>query len=197
MDAIRVARVVTGSALTSTSSAVRSLPVSSPATPGARATRAGATGRWAPISQWPPSWVGPTHHLTHTVLQGWANDVEKATGGRVKFQMLPKAPAAPPGTFDAVRDGLFVPLGQGSVDVAAMVRTLEAAGYQVQRFGQKTYNGVALLSRSGATEVVKNIPGLAEELAAYEVTKGAVKHAVDAPLPKPLVRQLIKARLGG
>lgn len=31
---------------------------------------------------------------------------------------------------DAVRDGLFVPLGQGSVDVAAMVRTLEAAGYQ-------------------------------------------------------------------
>jgi TRAP-type C4-dicarboxylate transport system substrate-binding protein len=32
--------------------------------------------------------------------------VEKATGGRVKFQSLPKAPAAPPGTFDAVRDGL-------------------------------------------------------------------------------------------
>lgn len=52
------------------------------------------------------SWVGPSHHLTHTVLQGWATDVEKATGGRVKFQMLPKAPAAPPGTFDAVRDGL-------------------------------------------------------------------------------------------
>ncbi len=52
------------------------------------------------------SWVGPGHHLTHTVLQGWANDVEKATAGRVKFQMLPKAPAAPPGTFDAVRDGL-------------------------------------------------------------------------------------------
>ena len=32
--------------------------------------------------------------------------VEKATSGRVKFQSLPKAPAAPPGTFDAVRDGL-------------------------------------------------------------------------------------------
>ena len=52
------------------------------------------------------SWVSPAHHLTHTVLQGWANDVEKATSGRVKFQMLPKAPAAPAGTFDAVRDGL-------------------------------------------------------------------------------------------
>jgi TRAP-type C4-dicarboxylate transport system substrate-binding protein len=36
----------------------------------------------------------------------WAAEVEKATGGRVKFQGLPKAPAAAPGTFDAVRDGL-------------------------------------------------------------------------------------------
>jgi len=51
------------------------------------------------------SWVPPTHHLT--VWQAnWAAEMEKATGGRVKFQGLPKAPAAPPGTFDAVRDGL-------------------------------------------------------------------------------------------
>src|SRR5919198_5401533 len=52
------------------------------------------------------SWVSPQHHLTSVVLSGWAADVEKATGGRVKFQMLPKHPSAPPGTFDAVRDGL-------------------------------------------------------------------------------------------
>ncbi|HEV8533634.1 MAG TPA: TRAP transporter substrate-binding protein [Methylomirabilota bacterium] len=52
------------------------------------------------------SWVSPQHHLTGVVLQGWANEVEKATNGRVKFQMLPKHPSAPPGTFDAVRDGL-------------------------------------------------------------------------------------------
>jgi TRAP-type C4-dicarboxylate transport system substrate-binding protein len=52
------------------------------------------------------SWVSPQHHLTSTVLQGWATEVEKATGGRVKFTMLPKHPSAPPGTFDAVRDGL-------------------------------------------------------------------------------------------
>ena len=36
---------------------------------------------------------------------------------------------------------------------------LAAAGYQLQWFGQKTYNGVALLSRTTATDVVKNIPG--------------------------------------
>jgi TRAP-type C4-dicarboxylate transport system substrate-binding protein len=52
------------------------------------------------------SWVSPQHHLTAVVLQGWANEVEKVTNGRVKFQMLPKHPSAPPGTFDAVRDGL-------------------------------------------------------------------------------------------
>ena len=52
------------------------------------------------------SWVSPQHHLTSVVLQGWAAEVEKATGGRVKFSMLPKHPSAPPGTFDAVRDGL-------------------------------------------------------------------------------------------
>ena len=51
------------------------------------------------------SWVPPTHHLT--IWQAnWAAQVEKATNGRVKFQSLPKAPAAPPGTFDAVRDDL-------------------------------------------------------------------------------------------
>jgi TRAP-type transport system periplasmic protein len=51
------------------------------------------------------SWVPPTHHIS--VWQAnWGKEVEKATGGRVKFQGLPKAPAAPPGTFDAVRDGL-------------------------------------------------------------------------------------------
>jgi TRAP-type C4-dicarboxylate transport system substrate-binding protein len=52
------------------------------------------------------SWVPPTHHLT-IWQQNWAAEVEKATGGRVKFQSLPKHPSAPQGTFDAVRDGLM------------------------------------------------------------------------------------------
>ena len=40
-----------------------------------------------------------------------------------------------------------------------------AAGYQVQWFGQKTYNGVALISREPALDVVKNITGYADEQA--------------------------------
>ena len=45
------------------------------------------------------------------------------------------------------------------------VAEIVAAGYQAQWFGQKTYNGVALLSRSAATDVVKNIPGVDDEQA--------------------------------
>jgi exodeoxyribonuclease-3 len=42
-------------------------------------------------------------------------------------------------------------------------QALAEIGYQAQWFGQKTYNGVALLSKTPATEVIKNIPGFEDE----------------------------------
>lgn len=42
---------------------------------------------------------------------------------------------------------------------------LTAAGYTAHCFGQKTYNGVALLSRVPAVDVVRNIPGFDDEQA--------------------------------
>ena len=44
---------------------------------------------------------------------------------------------------------------------------LREAGYEAAMFGQKTYNGVALLTRAPqvATELVRNIPGFADESA--------------------------------
>jgi exodeoxyribonuclease-3 len=38
------------------------------------------------------------------------------------------------------------------------------ADYHAQWFGQKTYNGVALISRSEGTQVVKNIPGFEDDM---------------------------------
>jgi exodeoxyribonuclease-3 len=38
------------------------------------------------------------------------------------------------------------------------------AGYCAQWFGQKTYNGVALISRTPAEQVVKNIPGFDDDM---------------------------------
>jgi len=49
---------------------------------------------------------------------------------------------------------------------------IESAGYCAAFFGQKTYNGVALLSRAPATDVVHNIPGF--EDAQARVISGTV-----------------------
>lgn len=42
---------------------------------------------------------------------------------------------------------------------------LAQAGYHAQWFGQRTYNGVALLSRQEASDVVRNIPDFSDEQA--------------------------------
>jgi exodeoxyribonuclease III len=53
---------------------------------------------------------------------------------------------------------------------------LAAAGWQAQWHGQKTYNGVALLSRTAATDVVRNIPGFDDGQARV------IAGSVDGPL---------------
>ncbi|WP_088284348.1 TRAP transporter substrate-binding protein [Ideonella sp. A 288] len=51
------------------------------------------------------SWVPPTHALTESQKE-WCNLLEQKTTGKVKCNLLPRAVAAPPATFDAVRNGL-------------------------------------------------------------------------------------------
>jgi TRAP-type C4-dicarboxylate transport system substrate-binding protein len=51
------------------------------------------------------SWVPPTHSLTVT-QQEWCAMLEQKTANKVKCNQLPRAVSAPPGTFDAVRNGL-------------------------------------------------------------------------------------------
>lgn len=51
------------------------------------------------------SWLPPTHTLS-TSQAKWCEEVSQATSNRVRCNILPKAVVAPPGTFDAVRDGL-------------------------------------------------------------------------------------------
>src|SRR5882757_9617660 len=87
------------------------------------------------------SWVGPSHLLTKDVLAVWGQQVEKATNGRVKFQMLPKHPSAAPGTLDAVRDGL--------VDVSYVT-----ASYTPARHVMPLLAG---LPGGGATSVINSV----------------------------------------
>ncbi len=67
------------------------------------------------------SFLPPNHFLTRDALVAWGADVENATQGRVKINLLPKAVTAPPGTLDAVRDGL--------ADVAWTVHGLTGARF--------------------------------------------------------------------
>jgi exodeoxyribonuclease III len=48
-------------------------------------------------------------------------------------------------------------------DAAFPAAAIEAAGYRVAFSGQKTYNGVAIVSRLPMTDVVAGIPGYADE----------------------------------
>jgi len=51
------------------------------------------------------SWLPPTHILSET-QKAWCDELEKKVPGKVRCNILPRAVAAPPGTFDAVRNGL-------------------------------------------------------------------------------------------
>jgi TRAP-type C4-dicarboxylate transport system substrate-binding protein len=52
------------------------------------------------------TWVPPSHLLVADVVMPFCKDVEGATQGRVKCNLLAKAVVSAPQTFDAVRDGL-------------------------------------------------------------------------------------------
>jgi len=51
------------------------------------------------------SWVGPTHTLS-LAQKEWCDVLEQKTTGKVKCNILPRAPTAAPGTYDAVKNGL-------------------------------------------------------------------------------------------
>ena len=51
------------------------------------------------------SWVPPAHALSTTQAE-WCAMLEQKVPGKIKCNVLPRAVAAPPGTFDAVRSGL-------------------------------------------------------------------------------------------
>jgi len=67
------------------------------------------------------NWVPPTHPIVLYIMKPWAEEVAKATNGRVRIQMLPKAIAAPNQHYDAVING--------QIDVA-----WSTYGYQPERF---------------------------------------------------------------
>ena len=64
-----------------------------------------ATGASAQVVLTASSWLPPTHALTETQKE-WCSQLEQKTTGKIKCNLLPRSVAAPPATFDAVRNGL-------------------------------------------------------------------------------------------
>ncbi|MEM6914590.1 MAG: exodeoxyribonuclease III, partial [Pseudomonadota bacterium] len=69
--------------------------------------------------------------------------------------------------FDAVQPDVCVLQEIKCVDDAFPGAVFEERGYHVEVHGQKTYNGVALLSKHPVDEVVLGIPGFEDEQARY------------------------------
>jgi exodeoxyribonuclease-3 len=59
----------------------------------------------------------------------------------------------------------------------------QAAGFESVCFGQKTYNGVALISKASAQNVVRNIPGFDDEFARVISAEFSGLHVVGAYFP--------------
>jgi TRAP-type C4-dicarboxylate transport system substrate-binding protein len=87
-------------------------------------------------------WIPPTHMIARDIIMPWAADVEQATGGRVKFKLLPKAVANPIQHFDAVRDGL--------ADVGFISHSYTPQRFQLTRIGVLPFSGDNALSNSVA-----------------------------------------------
>jgi TRAP-type C4-dicarboxylate transport system substrate-binding protein len=51
------------------------------------------------------TWVPPTHSLS-MAQKAWCDQLEQSTSGKMKCNILPRGVSAPPGTYDAVKNGL-------------------------------------------------------------------------------------------
>jgi TRAP-type C4-dicarboxylate transport system substrate-binding protein len=141
------------------------------------------------------SWVPPGQPLTASILVPWTKEVEAATQGRVKFNVLPKAPVAAPQTFDAVKDGV--------VDVSFTVQGYTPGRFVLTKMAEFGFLGDSAVDTSVAYERIYK-----KHLAKYEEHKGVKVIAVFTHGPgemysigKPIVSladlQGMKIRVGG
>ncbi|MCD6681455.1 MAG: TRAP transporter substrate-binding protein [Burkholderiaceae bacterium] len=78
------------------------------------------------------SWAPAGHVLSQTVGK-WCDEVAEATAKRVVCKLLPKPVAPPPGTFDAVREGL--------ADVSYSVHAYTPDRYTLSQLAELPFSG--------------------------------------------------------
>ncbi len=89
------------------------------------------------------SWVPPAHLLSRAQAD-WCAEVAKQTSNRVKCNILPKPVAPPPGTYDAVRDGL--------ADLSYSVEGYTPGRYTLAKIAEFPFLGDSAIATSVAYE---------------------------------------------
>ncbi|HMS06969.1 MAG TPA: TRAP transporter substrate-binding protein [Burkholderiaceae bacterium] len=154
----------------------------------------GSAGAMAQTVLAASSWLPPTHALS-VAQKEWCDQVEKGTSGRVKCNILPRAVSAPPGTFDAVKNGL--------ADVSFTVH-----GYTPGRFALPAMGELPFLGNSAETvgvafaRIASKYPAFADEHKGVRVltffTHGpGIAFNTKRPLTKVEDGQGLKFRVGG
>lgn len=120
-----------------------------------------ATAATAQVTINASSWLPATHALTYAMLLPLCEDMAKATSGRVKCNVLPKHPVAPPQTFDAVRDGV--------VDLSFTTHGYNPGRFLLTEMVEKPFMGDTAEATSVAYQRI-----FERQLAKYEEHKGVV-----------------------
>ena len=140
------------------------------------------------------SWVPPTHALT-LAQKEWCDLVEKNTAGKVKCNLLPRAVAAPPGTLDAVKNGL--------ADVSFTVHGYTPGRFVLTKMAEFPFLGDSAESLSVAfNRVASKYPAFGQEhqgikVLAYFTHGPGIVFNTKKPVTKIEDLQGLKWRVGG
>jgi uncharacterized protein YdhG (YjbR/CyaY superfamily) len=92
-------------------------------------------------------------------------------------------------TLEAVRRSILEVLPEAEQCISYGMPAFNVAGKTVAGFAAFKHH-LSYLPHSGSV-----LSTLASDVAGYERSKGALRFAIDKPLPKPLVKKLITARM--
>jgi TRAP-type C4-dicarboxylate transport system substrate-binding protein len=101
------------------------------------------------------SWLPPSHTLSET-QKDWCTQLEQKTAGKARCNILPRGVSAPPGTLDAVRNGL--------ADLSYTVHGYTPGRFVTTQMAEFAFLGDASEATSVAFErMYKKYPAFAEE----------------------------------
>jgi TRAP-type C4-dicarboxylate transport system substrate-binding protein len=140
------------------------------------------------------SWVPPTHSLT-IAQNEWCELVSRNSGGKIKCNLLPRAVAAPPGTMDAIKNGL--------ADVSFTVHGYTPGRYVLPQMAEFSFLGDSAEPLSVAfNKVAKKYPQFDAEhqgvkVIAYFTHGPGIVFNTKRPVTKAEDLQGLKWRVGG